>query len=453
MRTAKKHNDLTHRAQCNHGLSGTVRTALSILLLSSLAACGIDEVLMDRFRGETPRERYVERLERAGLHESRMAVAWQEAGARAFSAAVDVSPPMNEEAWLSPGDPSALGYRLEVQRGQQLRVSVGAEAVDQDVFVELFRLRSADEDDSRPLLVRWTEDRERDLVHDARTTASYLVRIQPELLGGGPVSVSIEVGASLAFPVDGHSTGNVGSFFGDVRDGGARDHHGVDIFAPRGTPVLAATDGVAYRVGVNNLGGNVVWVRDPTGDVRQYYAHLHEQLVTQGQEVSVGDTLGLVGNTGNAITTPPHLHFGIYLRGAGPVDPMPFLRNPGGSPAPLALPREAFGEVYQLRGSDRRLRSSPATSGTTLATLDPELPVTVVGGSGSWFRIRTPAGVEGYVPESMLEAAGELIDPGYRIALAFPTMPAFEGDPLPPEFSSGAGSSPAPVVTPGDQVE
>jgi hypothetical protein len=90
------------------------------------------------------------------------------------------------------------------------------------------------------------------------------------------------------------------------------------------TPALAAADGVVRGVGVTSLGGKVVWLRDEDGHAL-YYAHLDRQYVTEGQQVRTGDTLGFIGNTGNARTTPPHLHFGIYARGEGPVDPWYFV--------------------------------------------------------------------------------------------------------------------------------
>ena len=70
-----------------------------------------------------------------------------------------------------------------------------------------------------------------------------------------------------------------------------------------------------------------------------YYAHLDRQLVQPGQHVRPGDTLGLVGNTGNARTTVPHLHFGIYQSGRGAVDPWPYLHR--ADPVPAALPTAA----------------------------------------------------------------------------------------------------------------
>jgi len=364
--------------------------------------CGVEELVLERFRGDTPRERYVASLERAGLAESRMARSWAAAGERAIRTHVQARPPLLEEVWFPPEEPLALGYALEVLRGQRIRVEVTPDDPAQAIFVELYRIRSdppTGDGDVEPalLLVGWNDEEETGITYDARASASYLVRVQPELLGGGAVRISLEVGASLAFPVEDRTTRNVGSFFGDTRDGGARDHHGVDVFAPRGTPVLAATDGIAYRVGVNRLGGNVVWLRDPTGDLRQYYAHLDTQWVQTGQEVRAGDVLGLVGNTGNAITTPPHLHFGIYLRGEGPVDPIPFLEEPTAAAPALTVERDAFDRVRRTRTAGVPLRAAPSNSAVALESLPVHFPVRIVGGAGGWYRVRLPEGGEGYL--------------------------------------------------------
>jgi murein DD-endopeptidase MepM/ murein hydrolase activator NlpD len=90
-------------------------------------------------------------------------------------------------------------------------------------------------------------------------------------------------------------------------------HHGIDIFAPMGTPVLAVAKGMVYSVGWNNLGGNRLWLRDTAGNTF-YYAHLsaYSPLAVNGTRVKAGDVLGFVGNTGDAITTPPHLHFELH---------------------------------------------------------------------------------------------------------------------------------------------
>jgi murein DD-endopeptidase MepM/ murein hydrolase activator NlpD len=103
-----------------------------------------------------------------------------------------------------------------------------------------------------------------------------------------------------------------------------RRHEGIDIFAKQGTPIVATTEGIVLRQGENSLGGNVVWVLGPGGQ-RHYYAHLDKFAdLTMGQRIEAGTVVGYVGNTGNARTTPAHLHYGIYTR-AGAINPYPLL--------------------------------------------------------------------------------------------------------------------------------
>ncbi|HEY4556382.1 MAG TPA: M23 family metallopeptidase, partial [Lysobacter sp.] len=105
-----------------------------------------------------------------------------------------------------------------------------------------------------------------------------------------------------------------------------RGHQGVDIFAPRGTPVVSATRGVIMAIRDQGLGGRQVWVMGPGGE-RHYYAHLDDWApgLRERDLVRRGTQLGVVGDTGNARGTPPHLHYGIYTRD-GAVDPLPRLR-------------------------------------------------------------------------------------------------------------------------------
>lgn len=129
---------------------------------------------------------------------------------------------------------------------------------------------------------------------------------------------------ALAMPVSGVRPAALRDTWHASR-GAGRKHEGIDIFARRGTPVRAATEGIVLRVGTNRLGGQVVWVLGPGGQ-RHYYAHLERfSDVTAGMRVEEGRVLGYVGNSGNARTTPPHLHYGVYGK-AGPVNPYPLLR-------------------------------------------------------------------------------------------------------------------------------
>jgi murein DD-endopeptidase MepM/ murein hydrolase activator NlpD len=90
-------------------------------------------------------------------------------------------------------------------------------------------------------------------------------------------------------------------------------HHGEDIFAPLGAPVLAVANGIVYSVGWNKVGGLRFWLQDLAGN-EFYYAHLSafSPLAINGAQVRAGDVIGFVGNTGDAEHTPYHLHFEIH---------------------------------------------------------------------------------------------------------------------------------------------
>lgn len=90
-------------------------------------------------------------------------------------------------------------------------------------------------------------------------------------------------------------------------------HHGADIFAPLGAPILAVADGTVFSVGWNDIGGYRFWLRDRQGN-QFYYAHLSafSPLATNNRRVRAGDVIGFLGNTGDAQGTPYHLHFEIH---------------------------------------------------------------------------------------------------------------------------------------------
>jgi len=100
-----------------------------------------------------------------------------------------------------------------------------------------------------------------------------------------------------------------------------KSHRGIDIFAPRGTLLVAVEAGKA-RAAEDPKGGHVVYLDGQSG-TQYYYAHLDATAPAftwaEVLDVKAGDVIGYLGNTGNARTTPPHLHFQIKLRGGGPV--------------------------------------------------------------------------------------------------------------------------------------
>jgi murein DD-endopeptidase MepM/ murein hydrolase activator NlpD len=133
------------------------------------------------------------------------------------------------------------------------------------------------------------------------------------------------VSKSLVFPVAGKKS-FVGSFWGAVRDGGKRKHEGIDIFARKGTPVVAICDGIIVSKGSTPRGGKVLWLQSTTHPMTVYYAHLDQHKAKSGQFVRKGEVIGTVGNTGNARYTPAHLHFGIY-KYTGAVNPLPYVKS------------------------------------------------------------------------------------------------------------------------------
>lgn len=103
-----------------------------------------------------------------------------------------------------------------------------------------------------------------------------------------------------------------------------RPHLGLDLAAPRGTPILASKSGTVIYTGREFRGfGKMVMIESGDGWAT-LYAHLDNIFVSEGQVVTMGEVLGAMGRTGRA--TGVHLHFEIR-KISGPVDPLPLLPN------------------------------------------------------------------------------------------------------------------------------
>lgn len=131
------------------------------------------------------------------------------------------------------------------------------------------------------------------------------------------------VSRTLVYPVAGRS--HIKDKWGASRAGGIRRHKGIDIHARRGTPVVAVCDGVIVEKARTPIGGKTLWLQSSAHGFTAYYAHLDKQLVREGQRVRKGQVIGTVGNTGNARSTPPHLHYGIERSGDW-VNPYPYVQ-------------------------------------------------------------------------------------------------------------------------------
>jgi murein DD-endopeptidase MepM/ murein hydrolase activator NlpD len=118
----------------------------------------------------------------------------------------------------------------------------------------------------------------------------------------------------LLLPVRGVDVRKLTDTFDDARDE-TRRHEALDIFAPRGTPVLAVEDGTIEKLFTSKLGGLTIYEFDPTRTYAYYYAHLDAYAADLREKAHVarGQVLGYVGTTGNAPKNTPHLHFAVFV--------------------------------------------------------------------------------------------------------------------------------------------
>jgi murein DD-endopeptidase MepM/ murein hydrolase activator NlpD len=169
------------------------------------------------------------------------------------------------------------------------------------------------------------------------------------------------------FPIDGGASyiDTYGAGRNDIYDGW---HHGDDLFAPLGTPVVAVARGTLSLVGWNELGGWRVWLTDRKGN-SFYYAHLagYARWILAHRHVRAGQVIGFLGRTGDAFTTEPHVHFEIHphqpafvkLGYDGAVDPTTYLQKwkvvhvpadeipqPARLRAPVGAPRQEAAVVW-----------------------------------------------------------------------------------------------------------
>ncbi|MBF9140626.1 M23 family metallopeptidase [Hymenobacter properus] len=377
---------------------------LFAVALLGLGGCSKQQTLQALFQKSTPHEAYARQLHQAGLDQRPAGRAWLGAASQALRDSLVVTLPFAETGYFRPERPTAASYRYAVRAGEQVHVSLAlAPGVNARAFVDAFEVGPG----RRLLPLASADTLVLDFRYRAENDGQHLLRLQPELLAAGRYTLRLSREPSLSvFPVQGRTDAAVGSFWGAARDAGARQHEGIDIFAPRGTPAVAAVAGYITRTGETPLGGRVVWLAADGRPDHLYYAHLDKQLVTPGQRVQPGDTLGLVGNTGNARTTVPHLHFGIYRGGRGALDPFPFVQRPA-APAPTPAGPDRRGEFVRLR-KGAALQATPSSKTNRqaeLAAMPARVPLLVLGQQGAALRVQLPSGEVGYVPAQGVVAA------------------------------------------------
>jgi len=289
-------------------------------------------------------------------------------------------------------DVHALSYQLELKRGDLLVVEAERpDSLQPRIFVDVYPADLPANSSSSTLLEAGI------YTHFIEKNELYRVVIQPEIAFSGTFNLKIHSQPSMLFPVAGKGNSAAQSFWGAIRDGGSRNHEGVDIFAARGTPVVAAVEGIVMRTGNQGLGGKQVWLRDGILGNSLYYAHLDSVMTTAGTRVEPGDTLGTVGSTGNAEGGSPHLHFGIYSAG-GAVDPWPFLRiRDAAKSIKVNIPK-----LENLKAGSN-IRTGPGTAFGTVLTIQQKTSLKLLATTGDWVHIRTASGSEGFVQKNRLE--------------------------------------------------
>lgn len=287
----------------------------------------------------------------------------------------------------------ALSYIIELEEGERFTTSIDS-PMGKNYFIEFYKMTNGE--NSETFFFSSMNETEFSII--IQESGLFRVLIQPEINVVEQATLKIYTEPTIAFPVADATNKSIQSFWGAPRDGGARKHEGVDIFAPKGTSLLSAVDGRVYRVGDHGLGGKQVWIKDKESGHSLYYAHLDRILASKGQKVRTGDIIGTVGNTGNARTTPPHLHFGIYQNGQA-IDPYPFIK---------------IRDIPELKGdllsSNRiktnkkiNLRISPSLDAEVIKELSLNAELTLIGQSNNWLQVLTKDEEEGFVYKNLIK--------------------------------------------------
>ncbi len=367
-----------------------------IIPIISLISCRNEKVKKE-YKPTNEHELYIYSLEKANLHKSKLYKQFVENSQKALSQALVVSIPYSEMFYVDHAEPDAFGYRFELKKGQKVKIKSEITSKDSlKVFMDVFRIRDT-------LNTSWyriasTSKDSLYIEFVARMNAEYILRIQPELLCDIQCFLKIEKESSLGFPVIGTNKSAIQSFFGDPRDGGRREHHGVDIFASRHTDIIASANGYVGRTGNRGIGGRHVWIYYPELAAHCYYAHLETVVVKSGMKIKAGTKLGTVGNSGNARFTPPHLHFGVYQSGFGPIDPYYYIATEYIKANDDPIDMDWIGQNMRTKSKPTIIKSNDQDF---IVEKNTNLKVYAI--NTNKYRVRLPDGITGFIHKSDVE--------------------------------------------------
>ena len=365
-----------------------------LMVMFSLWGCKQIRKVTDIIVQPTARELYAREFQ--GIDTIRLN-AWQTEFQKAKNDSLSINLPYVETGSFFKNRNLVYSYQAALEEGSMLRISAKNEVLVVRSFLDVYKRNK----DSTYTLIKENAVGENELEFLIEESGIYTLFIQPEIGATGEFEHQIITLPSFAFPVVGKDNSAIQSYWGAVRDGGARSHEGVDIFATRGTPVIAVTEGRVSATGNKGLGGKQVWLRTGIFGKSLYYAHLDTVLTRTGTKVSVGDTLGLVGNTGNARTTAPHLHFGIYESGRGAINPLPFIKR---ADIPRGQDIDSIAPNGQVTAAVANLRNAPTLKSVIIGEASKNDTLTVLGITEQWAHIETKNGIKAFIHRNLIAA-------------------------------------------------
>lgn len=359
-----------------------------------ISACTEKETIVPEvYKPQHAHEAYKLALQDLKLDKAALGRDWIKAGQDALISPKEIKAPHEEEFYILSDEAKTFSYKLSGFRGHKIEVELEQLAGDSmQVFLDAYEVPM--DSLTAPRLIASLNGESKKLGFEIVRDGDFIIRFQNELLRSGQFRLKVTKVPSLDFPVAGGAKHDIGSLYGVPRDAGRRKHEGIDIFARRHTPIVASSNGFINWAGVRegSLGGKVIWLRDTTRNQLLYFAHLEDVFVKRGDKVLRGDTIGSVGNSGNAITTAPHLHYGIYKNGA--IDPYHFVVPTKTRASRILADRKNLGQTLRTKRITTLKSNSKESSSINL---DKNQIVFVRGIQSNSYEVELPDGSAGLI--------------------------------------------------------
>lgn len=369
-----------------------------IFIIFALASCSKFEKAENLIKGLSEKEQY---QEDNNISDELFGI-WEQRLEKALKDSLEIELPYSESGELKPRNFAIYSYETYLIPGEILEAEIITDSSSTLIFTDLYKKKDGKNKEFEKITSG--NAKSRSLTFEIDQNGLYKLVLQPEIEANTPFQINIRKYPAYLFPVLHGENSDIGSYWGDMREGGIRDHKGIDIFANRGTPVVAATEGRIRFTGEKGLGGKQVWLRDRKRNQSLYYAHL-DSIVPDLKKVQAGDTLGFVGNTGNARTTPPHLHFGIYKRSLGAIDPIGYVYLPEDQDQQSEIENEIASRI-RVNSNSANFRNKPAANNSEILKKGKLGEILhVQGKTTDWYHVRDSLDRPMFIHESLVTPA------------------------------------------------